>query len=271
MNATKRALLILGCTFTTSPGFAIFGIGDVVFDPTQYGFQISHQAKTLAHWAEEIKRYEDMILKARETLNVQNQIKTQIGDWQGVYDRAKAIQATTTKLTTNPGELFENVVVFDYSSDVSKGSLAYNNHGNFNRIVTKDAFGSEVAIESQLVRRYVSVERAYDNVANVYKATETEIAAAQKELGETYEDMGKPGVTQANYSKLAGKAQALQSRVNHLSQQRREANEMLTAQQNLNSNQAKKEAEVGKAIQASNDEAVAKALSAVTYGPLRWR
>jgi hypothetical protein len=46
---------------------------------------------------------------------------------------------------------------------------------------------------------------------------------------------------------------------------------MLTAQQNLNSNQAKKEAEVGKAIQASNDEAVAKALSAVTYGPLRWR
>jgi hypothetical protein len=267
----KTRLFCLAFLCFTSRAFAIFGVGDIVWDPTIYGFHVVHETKELAHWAEEIKRYEDMILNARSLLNVQNTVKEQLGDWQGVYDRAKMIETSVDKLIKNPGVTFENVVGIDYGQNGSYRSLNYNNRGNYSALVTKDAFGANVTIQPQAVRRYAVVENAYDNFATVYKETEPDIAAAQKELGETYEEMSKPGVTQATYSKLSGKAQALQTRVAQLSQQRREASEMLAAQQTLNANQAKKEAEVNRTVQESNHQAVVSALTAVAYGPLKWR
>lgn len=269
---TKVCLVIFGVL--SARAYAIFGVGDIVFDPTLHGWHLTHEVKEAAQWAEQIKKYQDMILQGRDLLNVQNTLKTQLGDWQGVYDRAKAIETSVDKLLSNPGASFSNVITLDYSHNIPGGSkdpLAYTNNGNFAPINTKDGTGAVVVIPQETMRRYGVVENAYENFATVYKNTEPDLSAAQKELGETYADMSKPGVTQADYTKLAGKAQALQTRVTHLSQQRREASEMIAAQTALNENQAKKEAAAAQRVQEANADAFNKAISSVQYAPFQWR
>jgi hypothetical protein len=270
----KTRLLFALFGVLSTRAYAVFGVGDIVFDPTTHGWHLRHEAKELAQWAEQIKKYEDMILHARDLLNVQNTLKTQLGDWQGVYDRAKTIETSVEKLTNQPGANFSNLVTVDYGHDIPgrlKDPLAYTNSGNFTPIITKDGTGADVVISKESMRRYGVVENAYENFATVYKNTEPDLSAAQKELGETYADMSRPGVTQADYTKLAGKAQALQSRVSQLSQQRREASEMIAAQTALNENQGKKEALAAQRVQEANAEAFNKALSSVSYAPFKWR
>jgi hypothetical protein len=246
----------------------------VVTDPVSYDLQALQFGKVAEQWKTELTHYNDLFKQAEDALKIQNYLKIQIGDWQGVYDRAKTLETTVTKLTHQPGISFENVLKLDYSHDIPGGAkdpLGYTNNGNFAPIITKDATGANVLIPPETMRRYGVVENAYENFATVYKNTEPDLSAAQKELGETYADMSRAGVTQADYSKLAGKAQALQSRVAQLSQQRREASEMIAAQTALNQNQAKKEAEAAQRVQDANFEAFNQAVAHIQYAPFKWR
>src|SRR4051812_43164643 len=71
---------------------ALFGVGDVVFDPTAHGWHLLHESKELEHWAEEVKKFEDFVstqLRTIESLtDLKNTVQSRLGDWQGVYDRA---------------------------------------------------------------------------------------------------------------------------------------------------------------------------------------
>ena len=265
-----KVLLVLFGVLSASSGFAQIA----VTDGASIKIQMLQFSKVADQWKKDLEQYNAMFAKAQEALNIQNHVKAQIGDWQGVYDRAKALETTVTKLTTKPGVSFSNVITLDYNHDIpgqTTNPITYTNNGNFAPINTKDGTGAVVVIPQETMRRYGIVENAYENFATVYKNTEPDLAGAQKELGETYADMSKPGVTQADYTKLAGKAQALQTRVTHLSQQRREASEMIAAQTALNENQAKKEAAAAQRVQEANADAFNKAISSVQYAPFKWR
>ena len=83
--------------------------------------------------------------------------------------------------------------------------------------------------------------------------------------------MNKPGLTQANYTKLATKAQNINARIAQLESARQQATNALTAQQSANQNQRDKEAEARRQVQESNHETVTRALSNVSFGPFQWR
>lgn len=257
------------------PSYAVFGVGDIVYDPANYGAQITTRVETLAKFAEQIKGIQDQILnqmkqieEAKRLVNIQNEVRAQIGDWQGVFDRAKMMQLSLRDLTeTKFDTRVENLLTLDYGQP---GIRRTNTTGR-DTLVATNAFNVSVTLPAPISNRLISSEKAYENVYNVYKNTEEPIAELRRELGQTYEEMNRPGLTQANYSKLSTKAQSLNSRIAQLESSRQQATNALTAQQIANQNQRDKEAEAQKQVQQSNHETFTRAVGNTSYGQFKWR
>ena len=59
----KTNVLLVLFGVLSARAYAIFGVGDIVFDPTLHGWHLTHEVKEAAQWAEQIKKYQDMILR----------------------------------------------------------------------------------------------------------------------------------------------------------------------------------------------------------------
>lgn len=273
----KKLIVLATCAALACPSssFAIFGVGDIVHDPVTYGGIITTRVETLAKFAEQIKTMQDQILnqmkqieEARRLFDIQNQVRAQIGDWQGVFDRAQMMKLSIRDITeTKFDTRVSNVLTLDYGQP----GIDRRNIQGRDVLVSNNAFGVSVTLPTQISNRLISSEKAYDNVYRVYSETEEPIADLRRELGQTYEEMNRPGLTQANYTKLATKAQSLNSRIAQLESSRQQATNALTAQQIANQNQRDKEAESHKQVQQSNQETFTRAVGNTTYGQFKWR
>lgn len=270
MKKTLILALVLSCA---RPAFALFGLGDVVFDPTQYGFQLSHEIKELAHWAEEIKKYEDFILKQqeqitriREVANINGQIKEKIGDWQGVYDRAMSIKLHTDQITKSYITNLNLRAFVDYGQT----SLGYTNRGNYGEVNIRTAYGTPALIDEQRFRRYKSIETLYEDLQTIFEKTDADVKGLKEEIAQTSEDSAKATSVEQT-AKLQNKLIALQSQLGSLEAQRREQVERVLAQKALNENQAAKEAEVAQAVthQTMRDQRAADAKGSTMTKALR--
>jgi predicted nucleic acid-binding Zn-ribbon protein len=276
-KSSLRLVPVLPAIFllTAPRAHAIFGIGDIVFDPSSYAFQITHEVKELAHFAEEIKKFEDQILnqakqiqQAKELFDIQNKVRVQIGDWQGVFDRAKAIQLSLRSVTdTTADTKVGNILTLDYGQP----GIDRTQSGRTVFLSSSNAFDTRVTLSGPASNRYIAADEAFNNVDRVYKATEQPIADTRRELGETYAAMNEPGLTQADYSKLSGKANGLNSRLDQLDAQRQQASQALTAQQAVNTNQKAKDEEMRREVDRSNHDTFTNAVGAVQYAPFKWR
>ena len=193
MKASKsrtRLIAALALLFCASRAYALFGVGDIVFDPSAYGAIITSHVETLAKFAEQIKAAEDQILnqkkqieEAQRLFNIQNELRVQIGDWQGVFDKAQAIKLSLRDITEAKFDTkVSNLLTLDYGqpgisrSGPSGGEVLYSNN----------AFNIQVNLPRAQSNRFIAADKAYDNVYRVYSETEQPIADLRRDLGETY-------------------------------------------------------------------------------------
>ncbi|WP_342751206.1 hypothetical protein [Termitidicoccus mucosus] len=56
------------CLVFAPKSFAIFGVGDITFDPSNYAILIETKLETAARWSEEVLKYEKMIQQQIEQI-----------------------------------------------------------------------------------------------------------------------------------------------------------------------------------------------------------
>jgi len=254
--------------------FAVFGVGDIVYDPINNGVLIETKIETLTQWASALAKAEtqiqnqiQQIQSAESLLNTQNQIKIGIGDWQSIVAKAQSIQLQAANLTkdNNQGIATSFVVA------AGQPTLGYTNHGDFNAVATSDAFGNAVSIPDDRLKRYAAVEAVYEKALTTLQGTETEAEQNNQEIADTYQAMTQAGITQQEYEKLRGKIQTLSVRQQALHAQRQDALSMIQAEQTINQNQKTKEDSVNAGVQESNQEAVTNGLARTQFDVLSWK
>lgn len=254
--------------------FALFGVGDVVYDPVNNGVLVETKVETLAQWASALAKAEtqiqnqlQQIQRADSLLTTQNQIKLGIGDWQSVVTKAQSIQLQAQNLTkdNNQGISASFVVT------TGQPTLGYTNHGNFDAVPTTDAFGNPVTVSDDSLKRYAAVEAVYEKALTTLQSTETEAQQNNQEIADTYQQMTQAGITQQEYEKLRGKIQALSVRQQALQAQRQDALAMIQAEQTINQNQKTKEDAVTGQAQESAQEAVVNGVSQTQFDVLSWQ
>ena len=161
-----KTLALAAITLAVLPrAFALFGVGDVVYDPVNNGVLVETKVETLAQWASALAKAEtqiqnqlQQIQRADSLLTTQNQIKLGIGDWQSVVTKAQSIQLQAQNLTkdNNQGISASFVVT------TGQPTLGYTNHGNFDAVPTTDAFGNPVTVSDDSLKRYAAVEAVYE-------------------------------------------------------------------------------------------------------------
>ena len=271
MKAAAIAVLSLAAL---PRAFALFGVGDVVYDPVNNGVLVETRVETLAQWASALAKAEtqiqnqlQQIQRADSLLNTQNQIRLGIGDWPSIVAKAQSIQLQAANLTrdNNQGISASFVVT------TGQPSLGYTNHGNFGAVPTSDAFGNTVSVPDDRLKRYAAVEAVYEKALTTLQATETEAQQNNQEIADTYQAMTQAGITQQEYEKLRGKVQTLSVRQQALQAQRQEALSMIQAEQTINQNQKTKEDSVNGGVQESNQEAVTNGLAQTQFDVLSWQ
>lgn len=272
MKRTLIPSLLLAC-FTRC--YAIFGLGDVVYDPIVDANIISMNASQLAQWATAIKKYEDQILNQLENINrlkqlgnIQNVIAARVGDWQGVYDRAKSIQLTADKLTDLSDILnYDNAVYFDTTSDLT----SYNDRGNFATLdITTVRGRPAVTVNEGRFRRYKTVENLYDTATETLDKTSERRDDILKEIAKTAEDIAA-APTQAEADKLQAKLAGLQIALQQLQSERNEVMQRMLTQRALNENQKDKEAEIRALLDHENAVETFQELSESEFGGAYFR
>ena len=271
MKRLTIAILALGAL---PRAFAIFGVGDIVYDPANYAVLVETKVETLSQWASAITKAEtqiqnqlQQIQKADSLLNTQNQVRLSIGDWRSVVTKAESIQLQAANLTKNYNQGIGTSFVVNYGQP----TLSYNNHGNFGTVVNIDAFGNNVGVPDAQLKRYAAVESVYENALTTLQATETESQQNNQEIADTYQAMTQAGITQQEYEKLRGKLQALSVRQQALQTQRQDALAMVQAEETINRNQQAKEQAVNGQVQQSSQTAMATGLAQTQFDALSWR
>ena len=271
MKPLALAVLSLGAL---PRAFALFGAGDVVYDPINYGVLVATKVETLAQWANALTKAEtqiqnqlQQIQRADRLLSTQNQIRVGIGDWQSVVAKAQSIQLQAANLTkdNNQGMAASFVVT------TGQPSLGYTNHGNFNAVPTTDVFGNSVAVSDDRLKRHAAVEAVYEKALTTLQSTETETRQNNQEIADTYQQMTQPGITQQEYEKLRGKIQTLSIRQQALQAQRQEALAMIQAEQTINQNQKTKEDVVNGQAQESAHQSVVTGVAQTQFDVLSWK
>jgi len=228
---------------TAPPAFALFGFGDIVFDPTIHGWNLLHESKELIHWAEEIKRFEDFVNQQIDTIekitDLKNGLTSRIGDWKGVYDRAVSLRNRAENLRTTIGRNFSVVAVVDYGAP----ALLYSNHGNYGPIYSTTAYGTKFDFDDQRLKRYQSVFALHDDLEKSMGQAEQEIAGLLTEVADTSKEI--VGATdQEKLAKLQEKKSTLVLRLQELQRQLDQKIKLLTVQATINQNRAELERDV---------------------------
>ena len=271
MKTLAIALILLGAL---PRAFAIFGVGDVVYDPINNGVLVETKVETLAQWASALTKAEtqiqnqlQQIQKADSLLSTQNQIRLGIGDWQSVVAKAQSIQLQAQNLSK------DNTQGISTSFVVTTGqpTLGYTNHGDFDGVATTDVFGNSVTVPDDSLKRYAAVESVYEKALTTLQSTETEALQNNQEIADAYQQMTQTGITQQEFEKLRGKIQTMSVRQQALQAQRQDALSMIQAEQTINQNQKAKEDNVNGHAQESAHEAVANGLAQTQFDVLSWQ
>ncbi|HWA09507.1 MAG TPA: hypothetical protein VG838_08670 [Opitutaceae bacterium] len=270
----KTPLLTFVVLAAATRAFALFGVGDVVYDPINYGVLVETKVETLSQWASAIAKAEtqiqnqiQQIQKAESLLNTQNLVRLSGGDWRSVVSKAESIQLQAANLTKD----YNLGIGTSFVVNLGQPTLAYNNHGDFGTVVTIDAFGNNVGVPDAQLKRYAAVESVYENALTTLQATERETQQNNLEIASTYQAMTQAGITQQEYEKLRGKLQALSVRQQALQTQRHDALAMVQAQETINRNQQAKEQAVNSQVQQSSHTAMANGLAQTQFDALSWR
>lgn len=240
----KRSFIILfTLAFSSSNLFGVFGIGDIVYDPQNHALEVTHQAQTLAQWAENLKRLQEQISIGVDTLEqikhtglVTADIQSAIGDWKSIVDGARSIEMRVDRLTEDFGIPFKAAVTVDDGDR----TLVYSNHDIYIPIEMRTYGGKVIDFDEREFRRYGAVESLNDNMITVFEQTDEAIKNVMTEIGETIEDVAN-AETQAETDKLAVRLNGLHARLLHLQGIRDDQLIRLQAQQILNQNQKEKE------------------------------
>lgn len=251
----RKITITVLCALFATRSFGIFGLGDVVHDPILNGNLITMNASQLAQWAEAIKRYEEQILNQIENIeklkqlgDIQNAIAGRIGDWKGVYDRARSIQLRSEALGDDFGINYDNAVFVDYGQH----SLYYTGSGNFTTLdITTRRGVPAVSVREQNLRRYTAVENLYDNATGALDTTGQRRDEILAEIASTSEELAR-AQTQAEADKLKAKMQGLQIALQNVQDQRNEVMQRMLLEHTLNENQRQKEEEVNAAVANAN-------------------
>lgn len=237
------ALATVSFVAAAQPALALFGIGDVVFDPTIHGWNILHESKELIHWAEEIKKFEDFISQQLRTVeqigHLQNNLTSRLGDWKGVYDRAISLRNQAANLKAPVGASFSVTATVDYGAP----ALVYSNHGTFAPLTPKTAYGTPFNYEDGKLKRYNSVFALHRDLEKSADQANKEIAEVLSEVADTSREIVESD-NQEKLAKLQEKKATLVLRLTELQRQLDQKIKLLTVQATLNQNRAAMEGEV---------------------------
>ena len=246
MSAYRVSRILLAATLAavpTTPAFALFGFGDIVFDPTIHGWNLVHESRELIHWAEEIKKFEDFVAEQVATIEKITDLKasltTRMGDWKGVYDRAVSLRNGAENLRARVGGEFSVVAI----ADVGTPALLYSNHGLYQPLSPVTAYGTAVAVEDNRLKRYRSVFALHEDLEKSLAAATEEIAAVLTEIAATSREIIEAD-NQEKLAKLQEKKSTLQLRWQELQRQLDTKLQLLTVQARVNDNRAQLEREV---------------------------
>lgn len=257
MKALHRCTIGAG-VFIAAQAFAIFGIGDVVFDPQLNAWNIAHESKESVQWANELLKAEQQIQnqlaqleQLRQALDVQNRIRSSIGDWYGVYQGALDIKERVQDLTKPIGSSWDSIAVLDYGQP-----LRYTANGRYRAVTTTTAHGRVVEIPEEYLRRYGSFEKRFDEAEEADLAAEKEIKELSRKIATIYEDMAR-GDTEAKTIKYKATLDALQARLSQIRAEILTRHNRALAQRALDENERAKEQFVRQKVldQQTKDEA----------------
>lgn len=258
---TLRALAML---LSASTAFAIAGFEDTVeFGPLTAGIEQGYHLETIAQWAEAIKRYEDQISnqlqqiqKAKELLDVQNQLRVTIGDWQGVVARAQSIKLQADNLSKNYSANVTNRLVLDYGNPA---------------LSQTDPFGRSFVIRPEVITREERIRAVAAEAYKTLQDTDKEATEISAEIADAYKRMTQSGITQQEFEKLNAKVQALQARLNSVAMQRDSAIQMLNAQRNTADVDEDRAAKIAVERQRETDKNITEFLLSVDIDEPQWR
>ena len=270
-----KSLAIAALTLAVLPrAFALFGVGDVVYDPVNNGVLVETKIETLAQWATALPRRRPRSKTSSSRSRGRSSLSTPKtrSDWGSATGkassprpRASQLQAQNLTKDNNQGISASFVVT------TGQPTLGYTNHGNFDAVPTTDAFGNPVTVSDDSLKRYAAVEAVYEKALTTLQSTETEAQQNNQEIADTYQQMTQAGITQQEYEKLRGKIQTLSVRQQALQAQRQDAFSMIQAEQTINQNQKTKEDAVTGQAQESAQEAVVNGVSQTQFDVLSWQ
>ncbi|MCV2502622.1 MAG: type IV secretion system protein [Neisseriaceae bacterium] len=104
----KKIALAVSIFLISSPAFALFGVGDVVFDPTRYAQQAAQWAEEIKKWESQIKLYKQQIalLKGSKKYGMTpNEVQSNLPTtWNEVLPYASADLNHTKNINNNKTE-----------------------------------------------------------------------------------------------------------------------------------------------------------------------
>lgn len=245
MSACRISLGLAVALVATRPAAAVFGVGDVVFDPTIHGWNLLHESRELAHWAEQIKQFEDLIGRQIRTIeelsDLKNGLHSRLGDWKGVYDRAVSLRNRAEQLQKTIGQNFSVVAVVD----VGQPALLYSNHGLYPLMNVTTQYGTTVNVSDDRLKRYEAVYRRQDDI-------EKSAAESNREVGEVLAEIAATSAeivaarNQEQALKLQEKKATLLLRLQELQRQFDAKLKLLAAQATVNETRAALERDVAR-------------------------
>ncbi len=243
MKAKTITIVALAASAAAAPVLAVLGVGDIVFNPIQHSWEVGKEVKELAHWAEEIKKFEDFASKQLRTIEEINNMKAnivgRIGDWQGVYDRAISLRNRGDNLRATLGANWRiNAIV-----DTGTPALNYTAHGNYEALDLKTTYGTPFTYDDAKLKRFNTIytqhadlERSLDQANKEISEILTDIADTSKEIIESTD--------QEKLAKLQEKKATLTLRLTELQRQLDQKIKLLQVQATLNENRAAMERDV---------------------------
>jgi predicted nucleic acid-binding Zn-ribbon protein len=187
-------LALLPCLFTT-PVHAIFGVGDVVYDPSQHITNIMNHVETIAQWAEEAIKWEqqiqntiEQIEKAKQTVTNTKTLVKQVGDWQQVYDRYQNILMRSERLTEGWGVSFD--ATLDYGQS---GYYSYVKDSTAKQIMQMTLpitiMGNTLKIDPETKREAETIMQQKTTLAMSLAQNETDIKEILEQISRLSEDI----------------------------------------------------------------------------------
>jgi len=243
MNKNLRIASLLAAPFIAVTAFGVFGFGDIVYNPIQHTWELEKEVKELAHWAEEIKKFEDFIgqqLKTLEEINdMKGQLTNRLGDWRGVYDRAMSLRNRADNLRATVGQNWRLLSVVDTGTP----ALNYTANGNYEEMDLRTVYGSKFTYDDKKLKRYNTIYAQHADLERSLDQANKEIADVLTEIADTSKEIVE-STDQEKLAKLQEKKSTLVLRLTELQRQLDQKIKLLQVQATLNQTRASMERDI---------------------------